>query len=149
MSPTAAPLRRRPPVAGVVLAIGVAVATAVVANGATSDAGTVPSRSAGPPPVSSLVSDCASMGTVLAAASGATAPGASAATVGGARGRAATVARSTTSDDVRELAQNLADDLAAYRVAVSTATSDSAQRRADIGAMVRGDLAALRRLCHR
>jgi hypothetical protein len=148
MSPAAGNLRRRHPVAGIVLAIGVAVGTAVVADGATREAGTVPSRSAGPP-VSSIVSDCASMGTVISGALAATAPGVPAATVGSARGRAVAVARSTTSDDVRELAQNLADDLAAYRVAVSSSSAEAAQRRADIGAMVRGDLDALRRLCGR
>lgn len=148
MSPTTTPLRRRHPVAGVAVAIGVAVATAVVANGATRDAGTVPTRSAGPPSVSTFASDCASMGTVLSAAVAASAPGAAPDVVAGARGRAAAVARSTTSDDVRELAQNLADDLAAYRVAVSSpASSEQAGRRADIGVMVRDDLAALRRLC--
>ncbi|WP_323099556.1 hypothetical protein [Intrasporangium sp. YIM S08009] len=150
MSPTAAALRRRHPVAGVAVAIGVALATVVVANGATSDAGTVPSRSTGPPPVSSLVSDCASMGTVLSAAVAGTAPGAGPDAASGARGRAAAVARSTTSDDVREPTQNLADDLAAYRVAVaSPASAEQAARRADIGVMVRDDLAALRRLCKR
>ncbi|WP_207555722.1 hypothetical protein [Intrasporangium flavum] len=148
MSPTARPLRRRHPVAGAVLALGVAVTTALVANGATRDAGTA--SSSGPPPVSSIVRDCASMGTVLTAAAGVTAPGTTPDAVAGARGRAAVIARSTTSDDVRERVQNLADDLAAYRVAVAaTGAGEQAQRRADIAAMVRDDLTALRRLCGR
>jgi hypothetical protein len=59
------------------------------------------------------------------------------------------VARSTASDDVREVAQNLADDLAAYRVAVTTASSESHRRRTDIGLMIHGDLVASRLLCGR
>ena len=150
MSPTAASPRRRRPVTGVAVAIGIALTTVVVANGSAGNAGPVPTRSAGPPPVSSIVSDCASMGTVLAAAVTGTSPGAGPDAVGAARGRAAAVARSTTSDEVRERVQNLADDLAAYRVAVaSPASAEQTARRADIGVMVRDDLAALRRLCGR
>ncbi len=55
-------------------------------------------------------------------------------------GRAANAARATASDDVRELAQNLADDLAAYRVTLTTPSDTSAQRHTDIGAALRSDL---------
>ncbi len=150
MSPTNRHLLRRHRWTGVLLAVGVAVTTAVAANGATRDAGSAPATAAGSPPASSLVADCASMGPLLSAGAGALAPGTTAGTVTGARGRAVTLARSTTSDDVRERVQNLADDLAAYRVALAAkASGDQAQRRADIGVMVRDDVAALRRLCGR
>ena len=55
MSPTAASPRRRRPVTGVAVAIGIALTTVVVATGAAGNAGPVPTRSAGPPPVSSIV----------------------------------------------------------------------------------------------
>ena len=62
-------------------------------------------------------------------------------------GRAANAARATASDDVRELAQNLADDLAAYRTTLTTPSDTSAQRHTDIGAALRSDLTALRHYC--
>ncbi|NUS40588.1 MAG: hypothetical protein HOP97_03040 [Terrabacter sp.] len=51
------------------------------------------------------------------------------------------------------MAQNLADDLAAYRVALTTASADpgeareAAGRRADLDVMIRGHVTAMRRLC--
>ncbi|GAA1982405.1 hypothetical protein GCM10009817_24610 [Terrabacter lapilli] len=91
--------------------------------------------------------DCPALGLVVAAAVTATTPGASSASVSSAQGRATSAARATTSDDVRELAQNLADDLAAYRATVTTPSATSAQRHTDIGASISGDLTALRHIC--
>lgn len=143
------------PLLGAALALGVAAGVAVAANGATGeaarDAASVVSQTA---PVSSLPStaECTAMGTLAADAAGAAASSGAPASVHALRGRAAAAARTTSSDDVREATQNLADDLAALRVALATVAGDPAEaahRRADIEAVIRGDVAAMRRLCGR
>ena len=139
------------PVVGAALALGVALGTVFVAGGATRGAAGVAPQ-AGPPQVVRPVADCVSMSAVATDVAGATSSSGTAAAVHAVRGRSAAVARATGSDDVREVAQNLADDLAAYRVALTMRTADPSEagrRRADIDVMIRGDLAALHRLCGR
>ncbi|MGO4599554.1 hypothetical protein [Terrabacter sp. 2RAF25] len=141
------------PVVAAVIALGVAGGSAVVAGGATG--GTAPEPAAVASRVSSSgpsPAECTSMTGLAADAAGATSASGTAASVHAARGRAAAVARATRSDDVREAAQNLADDLAAYRVALTTMSGDPAEaahRRADINIMIRGHVATMRRLCGR
>lgn len=88
--------------------------------------------------------DCSSVTSVVAAGVAAAAPGATSASVTTARSRAVALARTTASDDIRELVQNLADDLAAFGISV---VHSSSERRSDASAALRGDLAALRRAC--
>jgi hypothetical protein len=138
------------PVVGAALALGVALGAAFVAGGATRDDAGIVSQT-GPPSVRP-VADCVSMDALAADVAGATSPSGGAAAVHAVRGRAAAAARATRSDDLREVAQNLADDLAAFRVALTTTSADPSvvgRRRADIDVMIRGDLAALRLLCGR
>ncbi len=66
--------------------------------------------------------------------------------LGALRGRSSALARSRVSDDVREKAQNLTDDLAAYRAAVVVS---STTRRGDVRTMIRDDLTSLRQTCGR
>lgn len=135
---------------GVALTIVVALGSAFVLTGATR--GAVPAvQSAASQP---LGGDCPDIGSLVAAASTTTASttatthGASAAAVRAGLdtvlSRARGLARTTASDDARESVQNLADDLAAYRLSVTRPATD---RHADIAATVRADLTALRRLC--
>ena len=129
---------------GVALTAVLALGAALLANGgprALAPTQGLAATPSGTPP------DCPALGLVVAAAVTATAPGASSASVSSALSRATSAARATTSDDVRELAQNLADDLTAYRTAVTTPSATSAQRRTDIGASISGDLTALRHIC--
>ena len=129
---------------GVALTAVLALGAALLASG-TSQAVTPTPRAAtrvsGPP------SDCPAIGLLAAAAVTATAPGAPPTVVTSALSRAATAARATASDDARELAQNLADDLTAYRTTLTTPSETSAQRHTDIGAALRSDLTALRHYC--
>ena len=135
---------------GVALTIVVALGSAFVLTGATR--GAVPAvQSAASQP---LGGDCPDIGSLVAAASTTTASttatthGATAAAVRAGLdtvlSRARGLARTTASDDARESVQNLADDLAAYRLSVTRPATD---RHADIAATVRADLTALRRLC--
>ncbi|KRF49013.1 hypothetical protein ASH01_05025 [Terrabacter sp. Soil811] len=138
---------------GVALTIVVALGSAFVLTGASR--GAVPAvQSAASQP---LGGDCPDIGSLVAAASTTTASttattatthGASAAAVRAGLDtvlfRARGLARTTASDDARESMQNLADDLAAYRLSVTRPATD---RHADIAATVRADLTALRRLC--
>lgn len=135
---------------GVALTIVVALGSAFVLTGATR--GAVPAvQSAASQP---LGGDCPDIGSLVAAASTTTASttatthGTSAAAVRAGLdtvlSRARGLARTTASDDARESVQNLADDLAAYRLSVTRPATD---RHADIAATVRADLTALRRLC--
>ena len=129
---------------GVALTAVLALGAAFLASGASQAGAPAPSaaaRAAGPP------TDCPAIGLLVAAAVTATAPGAPPTVVTSALSRATSTARATASDDVRELAQNLADDLAAYRVTLTTPSETSAQRHTDIGAAIQGDLAALRHYC--
>lgn len=138
--------RRRHPVIAGALTATVALAAAFLASGAShAGAPTPPSASAttpaGTPP------DCPALGLLVAAAVTATTPGASTTAVNAALTRATGAAKATASGDVRELAQNLADDLAAYRITITTPSQTSAQRHTDIGATISGDLTALRHIC--
>jgi hypothetical protein len=129
---------------GVTLTAVLALGAAFLASGASQAVTPAPhgaTRPLGTPP------DCPAIGLLVAAAVTATSPGAPTTVVTSALGRAANAARATASDDVRELAQNLADDLAAYRVTLTTPSDTSAQRHTDIGAALRSDLTALRHLC--
>ena len=143
------------PVLGAALALGVAASVAVAASattgGAARNGAAVVSQAA---PASSAPSgaECTTMGVLAADAAGAASATGTPASVHALRGRAAAVARATGSDDVREATQNLADDLAALRVALATTSGDPAEtahRRADLAVMIRGDAAAMRRLCGR
>jgi hypothetical protein len=135
--------RRRRIRLGVVLAAALALGTAFVAN-ASSHAVTPAQRTA---TTLSAPAGCPAIGTLVAGAVTATSPGATTTAVTTTRSRAADLARTTASDDVRELAQNLADDLAAYRVTLTTRSNTTAQRHIDIGAAIGADLTALRHLC--
>lgn len=141
---------RLAPVVAAVIALGAAGGAAVVAGGASGDPAGIVSQAAARPSAPS-VGDCASMSAVATDVAGATSASGSAAGVHAARGKAAAVAKVTVSDDVREVAQNLADDLAALQVALTTSgdTGQASSRRADIRVMIRDDLAALRHLCGR
>lgn len=89
---------------------------------------------------------CPLVRSLVTTVSSATSSAASPAALGVLRGRSASVARSSGSDEVREQAQNLTDDLAAYRAATVIA---STTRRSDVRAMIRDDLTSLRRTCGR
>ena len=144
MSSASGTTRRRHPVVGIALTAVVALGAAFLASGASQAVTPAPraaTRVSGPP------SDCPAIGLLVAAAVTATAPGASATAVSSALSRATSAARATASDDVRELAQNLADDLSAYRTTLTTPSETSAQRHTDIGASLRSDLTALRHYC--
>ncbi|KRC92325.1 hypothetical protein ASE25_02950 [Terrabacter sp. Root85] len=135
---------------GVALTIVVALGSAFVLTGATRGAAPAAQSAAAQP----LGGDCPDIGSLVAAASTTTASttatthGASAAAVRAGLdtvlSRARGLARTTASDDARESVQNLADDLAAYRLSMTRPATD---RHADIAATVRADLTALRRLC--
>src|SRR6478672_12756786 len=89
---------------GVALTAVLALGAALLASGASqavTPAQRGVTRASGPP------SDCPAIGLLVAAAVTATAPGAPPNVVTSALGRAASAARATASDDVRELAQNL------------------------------------------
>jgi hypothetical protein len=136
--------RRWPILFGVALTAVLALGAALLAGGASqavTPAQRTVTRASGPP------SDCPAIGLLVAAAVTATAPGASATAVSSALSRATSAARATASDDVRELVQNLADDLTAYRTTLTTPSETSAQRHTDIGASLRSDLTALRHYC--
>ena len=131
---------------GVALTMAVALASALVLGGALrGGAAPVPSAAAQP-----IAADCTGIGSLVAAASTTTASTHSASPAAVRKGvdtvlaRARGLARATASDDARELVQNLADDLAAFRLSVVQSGTD---RHADIAATVRADLTALRRLC--
>jgi len=129
---------------GVALTAVLALGAAFLASGASQAVTPAPqaaTRASGPP------TDCPAIGLLVAAAVTATAPGAPPTVVTSALSRAASTAKATASDDVRELAQNLADDLTAYRVTLTTPSETSAQRHTDIGATIQGDLTALRHYC--
>jgi hypothetical protein len=148
MSPTTSTVRRRRTLTGIMLAAGLALGTAVVASGASRHAGPVPSpvsSSAG----TSVAAGCAAIGPAMATATVVASAGGTVGAVDTTRQQAASVATGTASDDLREAAQNLADDLAAYRVALSQSPQGPSTRRTDIAAAVHGDLAALRRICGR
>ncbi len=129
---------------GVTLTAVLALGAAFLASGA-SQAGPSTQQAVASP--AAAPTDCPTIGLLVAAAVTATAPGAPTNVVTSALSRAAAAARATASDDVRELAQNLADDLVAYRTTLTTRSDTSAQRHTDIGASLRGDLTALRRYC--
>ena len=131
---------------GVALTIVFALGSAVVLTGATRAGAPTAQRVVSQP----LGGDCAVIGSLVAATSTTTASthGVSAAAVRTGLdtvvSRAKGLATTTASDDARESVQNLADDLAAYRLTVTRPSSD---RHRDIAATVRADLTALRRLC--
>ena len=131
---------------GVALTIAVALASALVLGGALRG-GAAPAPSAAAQPIAA---DCTGIGSLVAAASTTTASTHSASPAAVRKGvdtvlaRARGLARATASDDARELVQNLADDLGAFRLSVVQSGTD---RHADIAATVRADLTALRRLC--
>jgi hypothetical protein len=135
---------------GVALTMVVALGSAFVLTGAARGGASAVQSAASQP----LGGDCPDIGSLVAAASTTTASttatthGASAASVRAGLdtvlSRARGLARTTASDDARESVQNLADDLAAYRL---SATRPATDRHADIAATVRADLTALRRLC--
>jgi len=131
---------------GVALTMAVALASALVLGGALRG-GAAPAPSAAAQPIAA---DCTGIGSLVAAASTTTASTHSASPAAVRKGvdtvlaRARGLARATASDDARELVQNLADDLAAFRLSVVQSGTD---RHADIAATVRADLTALRRLC--
>ncbi|MBW8730840.1 MAG: hypothetical protein JF622_07575 [Terrabacter sp.] len=133
---------------GMVLTVLVALGSALVLGGALrgdpaqAQGSTARAQSAtGQPPST----DCITIGSLVAAASTATAsPAAARSAVDGVLSRARGLARTTASDDARESVQNLADDLAAYRVSVTHPGTD---RHADVVATLRADLNSLRRLC--
>jgi hypothetical protein len=135
---------------GVALTMVVALGSAFVLTGAARGGASAVQSAASQP----LGGDCPDIGSLVAAASTTTASttatthGASAAALRAGLdtvlSRARGLARTTASDDARESVQNLADDLAAYRLSVTRPATD---RHADIAATVRADLTALRRLC--
>lgn len=100
-----------------------------------------PSTRAGGPPAPT---SCPLVRSLVSTVNSATSSTAGPAILGALRGRSASVARSSGSDQVREQAQNLTDDLAAYRAATVVA---SATRRSDVRAMIRDDLLSLRQTC--
>ncbi|WP_020142405.1 hypothetical protein [Terracoccus sp. 273MFTsu3.1] len=131
---------------GVALTIVVALGSAFVLSGATRGGSPAAPSAAS----QSAAGDCAVIGSLVAAATTTTAsahgvPAAAVRTgVDTVLSRARGLARTAASDDARESVQNLADDLAAYRLSVARPATD---RHADIAAAVRADLTALRRLC--
>lgn len=140
MSPATTTTRRWRPLLGVLLGISLALGTALVASGASREVAASPSKTA----VQSQTGDCSSAIVLIAHAVAATSRAGSATAVTTARSQALTLARTTASADIRESAQNLADDLAAFRTTLTTA---SAQRHNDVAATIHGDLTALRKLC--
>ena len=124
-----------------VIAAALALGVALAASGASRDLTAVQRTAPQSRPV-----DCPSIGSLVAAAVTATSPTGRTGAVTAARSGATALARATASDDVRELVQNLADDLAAYRI---TLTIPSIERHSDISAAIHGDLTALRQLCRR
>lgn len=136
---------------GIGLTLVVALGSALAASGASRGTAATSASAAAAP---AAAPDCVAIGTLVAAAKTVTdgaarhVPAATArAGVDTAWADAAKVARTTTSDDAREMAQNLADDLAAYRVGV--AVGSSPDRAADTLAAVNGHVAALKHLCGR
>ncbi|GAA1982418.1 hypothetical protein GCM10009817_24630 [Terrabacter lapilli] len=129
---------------GVTLTAVLALGAVFLATGA-SQAGPSTQQAAASP--SGPPSDCPAIGLLVAAAATATAPGAPSTAVTAALGRATSAAKATASDDVRELTQNLADDLLAYRTTLTTPSDTSTQRHTDIGATLRSDVTALRHYC--
>ena len=144
MSHSTTTSHRRQILLGVTLTAVLALGAVFLATGA-SQAGPSTQRAAASP--SGPPSDCPAIGLVVAAAATATAPGAPSTAVTAALGRATSAAKATASDDVRELAQNLADDLLAYRTTLTTPSDTSTQRHTDIGATLRSDVTALRHYC--
>jgi hypothetical protein len=132
---------------GMVLTVLVALGSALVLGGelrggpAQAQGSTARALSAAARPPGT---DCVAIGSLVAAASTATASPATRSAVAAVLTRARGLARTTASDDARELVQNLADDLAAYRVSVTHPGTD---RHTDVVAVVRADLTGLRRLC--
>jgi hypothetical protein len=142
MNPATTTSHRGRALLGVVLTAVLALGAALVARSASRDLVPAKPNTA----LQSMTADCPSIGPLVAAAVTATSPTGTTSDVTAARSRATTLARATASDDVRELVQNLADDLAAYR---TTLTIPSTERHTDISAAIHGDLTALRRLCGR
>ncbi len=97
--------------------------------------------SAAPAPTS-----CPSVRSLVSAVEASTGSAGSPATLAALRRRAASLARSNVSDDIREQVQNVTDDLGAYRAATVV---PSATRRSDVHTMVIDHLTALRRMCGR
>lgn len=110
-------------------------------NARTTSGGPSTTAAAAPAPTS-----CPLVRSLVTTVNSATSSAASPAALGALRGRSASVARSSGSDEVREQAQNLTDDLAAYRAATVVS---STTRRGDVRLMIRAHLASLRQLCGR
>lgn len=142
MKPVFTATRRWPPLVGpvvaVVLVLGAALAASGASRGLPAGPGTTPQ---------STTADCRSVATIISAAGIATSSTGNSSAVTAARGNATRLADATASDGIRELTQNLADDLAAYRTALSTVSDTSAERHTDISAAIHGDITALRMLC--
>ena len=135
---------RRQILLGVTLTAVLALGASFLASGAPR--GLTPTRGVPATPAGRLT-DCPAVGLLVAAAVTATSPGAGTGPVGAALARARGLAKGTASDDVREAVQNLADDLAAYRVTLTTTSDSTPERRADTAGGVHGDVTALRHLC--